>query len=101
MQMNRFTRFCDDPEITCCRAEKELEQLQRELSRFHEDNRWISTHERFPEKGQRCLIYPVDGKSEVAYLENGKFVFWDGACTDANKITHWIPLPVLPEEVES
>jgi len=66
--------------------------------RYHE---WISTHDRFPEKGQQCLIYPVDGKPEVAHLEDGKFVFWDGFCIDANKISHWRPLPVLPEEVES
>ena len=62
---------------------------------------WISICDKIPEKDQRCLIYPVDGKSEVAYLENGKFVFWDGFCIDANKISHWRSLPVLPEEVES
>lgn len=39
----RFTRFCDDPELTCCRAEKELERLaiendnlKRQLAEFAE-----------------------------------------------------------------
>ncbi len=32
MLRNGFTRFCDDPEIACCKAEKELEQLRAELT---------------------------------------------------------------------
>jgi len=30
MLKNGFTRFCDDPEIACCKAERELEQLRAE-----------------------------------------------------------------------
>ena len=30
MIKNGFLRFCDDPEITCCKAEKELGQLRQE-----------------------------------------------------------------------
>lgn len=32
MFRNGFTRFCNDPEIACCKAEKELEQLRAELT---------------------------------------------------------------------
>lgn len=67
-----FLRFCDDPEIACIRAEKELEHLRDEISRIREENRWISMNERWPEENQRCLIYPIDDEAEVAYLKNGK-----------------------------
>ena len=34
MLRDGFLRFCDDPEIACCRAEKELEQLRTENVRL-------------------------------------------------------------------
>ena len=34
MLRDGFLRFCDDPELACCRAEKELEQLRTENVRL-------------------------------------------------------------------
>jgi len=65
-----------------------------------EENRWISMSERWPEENQRCLIYPIDDEAEVAYLENGKFHFWDGYYANPDEILYWRPLPELPEDKE-
>lgn len=100
MLRDGFLRFCDDPEIACIRAEKELEHLRNEISRIREENRWIPMSERMPKENQRCLIYPVDDEAEVAHLENGKFHFWDEYCAKPDEILYWRPLPELPKDKE-
>jgi hypothetical protein len=35
MLKDGFLRFCNDPEIACCRAEKELELLRDENERLY------------------------------------------------------------------
>lgn len=36
MLKNGFLRFCDNPEIACCKAERELEQLRAENASLRE-----------------------------------------------------------------
>lgn len=100
MLRDGFLRFCDDPEIACIRAEKELEHLRNEISRIREENRWIPRSERWPEENQRYLIYPIDDEAEVAYLKNGRFHFWDEYCAKPDEILYWRPLPELPKDKE-
>lgn len=101
MLRDGFLRFCDDPEIACIRAEKELEQLRNEISRIREENRWIPMSERMPEENQKCLIYPIDEGVEVAHPENGKFLFGDGYYAKPDEILYWRPLPELPKDKEA
>jgi uncharacterized Fe-S cluster-containing MiaB family protein len=37
MYSDGFLRFCDDPEIACCKAEAELMRLRTENERLHAD----------------------------------------------------------------
>ncbi len=36
--MERFTLWCDDPYISCCKAERELERLKTDNTRLQSEN---------------------------------------------------------------
>ena len=67
--------------------------------------KWISVEDRLPNVGQETLIrIPVATRFNVengSYKGNGT---WLGAWCDrrgpssAYKVTHWMPLPELPED---
>ena len=58
---------------------------------------WISVEDRLPEKSDYFIVYKNDGRMAVARFQSrGKRTHWGkGNC----KITHWMPLPEPPEEV--
>ena len=58
--------------------------------------KWIPVSERLPKEGERCLIYPVDGDAETAIFEHGEWMAWD-FLIDIDTVTHWQPLPELPQ----
>lgn len=63
--------------------------------------RWISVGEQLPENGQKIIAAFHDSGGwvvdQVRYVE-GKFNFigWVNVCND--NVTHWMPMPLPPEE---
>lgn len=70
---------------------------------------WISVKDRLPEQcGMGCLLCATNGYNQqrvfegfTGYMEGGKFQ-WHTNLKDINldiwNVTHWMPLPELPEE---
>jgi len=56
---------------------------------------WIPVSERLPEKRERCLCLTEDGDIEVR-----KFCLHKFAGAHTRQVTHWMPLPAAPKEVE-
>lgn len=77
-------------------ADAKIERLEARL----EQTRWIPVTERLPQDGMEVLAWSqsgfayvdwfIDGKWKVNGLVDGKYEF----------VTHWMPLPAPPEEVE-
>ncbi len=70
---------------------------------------WISVKERLPEKGQFVLIICAGSSIPIsASYEPGEYYEWDENCNCGgygsekhfyqNEITHWMPLPEVPNE---
>ena len=69
-----------------------------------ERTRWIPCSERLPEKNdQWVLCLCVSGAIEVLKFD---YTMWNwdaqypGRCYMENYVTHWMPLPQLPKEVQ-
>lgn len=89
MLRDGFLRFCDDPEISCCKAEHELDELRSEVKRLREARRWVPVSERLPDVGGHVLVVYDDGfmlTSTVDEFDHG--------------VTHWMPLPAPPNTEE-
>ena len=72
---------------------------------------WIKTSERLPEKETPVLILVLgevrigEIRTEYATFEDlhGDFDYWDDPANDGqdiewDRVTHWMPLPPLPED---
>lgn len=62
---------------------------------------WIPCSERMPEDDERCLVVRVGRSTRtqfrgISWFKNGDW--WTGIYDDSFEITHWMPLPELPEE---
>ncbi len=59
---------------------------------------WISVKDRFPDDDDRYLVYEPGVGVYIAFttLCNGKYFWWDD-CLKPRNVTHWAPLPKLPE----
>ena len=62
--------------------------------------RWISVKERLPEAGEDVLVYLGGGKIDVCWLIHNMFWGASGALYDLDDVSHWMPLPEPPKEVE-
>ena len=69
-----------------------------------ERTRWIPCSERLPEKNDQWLLcLCVSGAIEVLKFD---YTMWNwdaryqGRCYMENYVTHWMPLPQLPKEVQ-
>lgn len=68
-----------------------------------EKTKWISVNERLPEEKVNCIVH-----YKHAYCDNDDYwaigiCFYDGEKFQINpayKVTHWMPLPEPPKEVE-
>ena len=57
---------------------------------------WISVKDRLPDKPMRCLVYTKRGGYcgyDITYYNQGFY-------SEYSKVTHWMPLPEQPKEVE-
>ncbi len=115
MLKDGFLRFCDDPEISCCRGEAELGLLreenvrlraqlaerEREIERLREAQRWTDTEYDTPDIGQAVLLYMPD--KETDNIRAGEYM-GEGDYRIGNKlyrgmeIDAWLPLPAAPEK---
>ena len=67
--------------------------------------RWIPVSERLPRTGNEVLIVDFGRHRNVCYLEFvspaiGLKWVGDGVEIGLQNVTHWMPLPALPKEVE-
>ena len=86
----------------CDEAADAIEELLDELTTIRKQfPRWISVEERLPEVGVDVLV--TDGSNvcisrQVRYVSpTERFTFWS---RDDLDLTHWMPLPEPPKEVE-
>ena len=66
---------------------------------------WVSVEDEWPDIGQYILVYHKDGVMQCAqylisgYDDRGLWVL-DHYYEEQGEITHWMPLPEPPEEVQ-
>jgi hypothetical protein len=75
--------------------EAEIERLTSHSNIERQDDKWIPVSERLPEDLQSIIVFTKDRKTYIIrFLElYGREGF--GSLSDI--VTHWMPLPVLPE----
>ncbi len=73
--------------------EMKVKQLQAEL----EKHRWIPVSERLPEE-KECdeILFINEGLVEAGEFKNG--LFWDNNGRSFDKVTHWKPIYLPPED---
>ena len=70
--------------------------LAAEALREQEERRWIPVTERFPEYGQEVLVYTGNILKPIVM----EYTFWRKDYDTWRHVTHWMPLPKPPKEVE-
>lgn len=58
---------------------------------------WISVKDRLPEDYKEVLAYDSEHKEIVIALYDSEYEEWDYGAWYEGAITHWQPLPELPE----
>jgi hypothetical protein len=94
---------CDHPHpdaLAMDALDTENKQLRAEVERLREAQRWIPAEERLPEIGARVLVSDkrkpkADCDEFLGHAGNGQPVWLKGL-----SMTHWMPLPELPKEVQ-
>lgn len=69
-----------------------------ELSRLKAQTRWIPVAERLPEDDEDVLVL-VSGDVSMGYFNIFRG-YWVDYESDDDNVTHWMPLPEPPKEVE-
>ena len=71
--------------------------LKARIAEFEEKQRWIPVSERLPEDGKPVWVCTIWNEQHSGFLIDG---VWVGLFRDfrEGEITHWMPLPELPEE---
>ena len=66
--------------------------------------KWISVEERLPESGERVLImfkpFEDDENISIGWLTKSGFDCYDDSVYFFRSVTHWMPLPEAPKEVQ-
>lgn len=60
------------------------------------EQKWIPVTERLPERGQEVIVYSGGVLSPTVFA----YHFWNECFDSWARITHWMPLPEPPKEVE-
>lgn len=87
-----YTPLCQEAHRMAVAALREQEEL-----------RWIPVTERLPEPWKDVLVYSRYDFCETAVYIGvpGKWrVTWNHGMLDVDSVTHWMPLPEPPKEVE-
>lgn len=78
-------------------AADELEDLDKRV------RRWVSVKERLPEESGNVLVHCEDGYMAIVNYsaKHQQFCNYDICAKRSEEwdVTHWMPLPALPEEV--
>jgi hypothetical protein len=76
---------------------KELDQAQSVTQDVTQSAvKWIPVTERLPAQGQEVIVYAGNILSPVVMA----YKFWDKDFDTWLHVTHWMPLPEPPKEVE-
>jgi len=75
-------------------TQRDADQLRAEVERLKEAQRWIPVEERFPQAERAVLTLWKDSVRTVEWM------FRNGEWTTGATITHWMPLPQPPKEVQ-
>ena len=74
-----------------------IERLTAENAALREKKRWISVTEKTPEYDMPQLALNADGDALIANYAYGE---WFDTWGQDLEVTHWMPLPEVPEEGE-
>jgi len=78
----------------------EIERLQSELKELKEKQRWIPVSEKLPEKANRVFVYMKNNYIIIATYFINSHVWKNDHGSNISNVTHWMVLPVPPEEEE-
>ena len=71
----------------------------READRENRQAKWIPVTERLPANDDDVLVYVAESNAiDTGYYS--KCGLWEVYATMSDRVTHWMPLPSAPEEVE-
>ena len=59
----------------------------------------IPVEESLPEPVTNVLVRRFDGSYDISFLYPGKRHIFFGLSKRARAVTHWMPLPILPDQV--
>ena len=78
---------------------EENANLTARIAELEEKQRWIPVSERLPEDGKPVWVCTIWNEQHSGFLIDG---VWVGLFRDfrEGEITHWMPLPKLPEVTE-
>jgi hypothetical protein len=76
-----------------------LSEMVGQACELKEATRWIPVEERLPNECEECLLLNKNKSQFVGWLDEASLLMWidtiEGYVSD--DVTHWMPLPVLPE----
>lgn len=94
---------CNRPGGTCKMFDVAMDAAEAIQQLEAQHPRWISVGERLPEDGQKIIAAFYDNGGRVvdqARYNNGEFDFASWAYVCGDNVTHWMPMPLPPEEEE-
>ena len=85
-------------------VEEKLTSVEEENARLKEERRWIPVSERMPESNRRVIFISLEG-TVYCGMHQSSVPQWvaDGCYFHSSWykfVTHWMPLPEPPQEVE-
>jgi hypothetical protein len=94
---NRIHGFCSMECETAWEYEDDIHALHARIAELEEKQRWIPVSERLPDEGKPVWICTIWNEQHSGLFVNG---YWTGLFRDfrEGEVTHWMPLPELPEE---
>lgn len=89
----------DDKSLMVAGIKLELESCYEYIKTLEKQLKWISTKERFPDKGDYVMTYCQDHIDCMTLSYSGEeWIETDGGICPLGVITHWMPLPAAPED---
>lgn len=73
-----------------------LNQAAKRLKELDQEQKWIPVTERLPEQGQEVIAYSGNILSPSVFA----YKFWRKDYDTWVHVTHWMPLPEPPKEVD-